>query len=143
MSSRRDWFQTFTPLTKPTQIILGDTGSIPATGTGSILARFPAKGKWHRIVLHNVLCVPELHGNLLSVPQISKRGVAVRFKGDNCQIFSDSDTLIGEASSQGNLYTLGAEIINPRNARNVSPATSPNKGNNLPESALTAKTSSV
>jgi len=116
MCSHRDWFHSFTPFAQPTQVIPGDNSSIPATGTGHVHARFPAKGKWHRIVLQDVLYVPELHRNLLSVSHILKRGGKVRFEGNHCRIFSNSDTLIGEGNLSGNLYTLSVEIISPPNA---------------------------
>ena len=37
MSSRCEWFETFTPLTTPTHVILGDNSTILGTGTGRIL----------------------------------------------------------------------------------------------------------
>ncbi|KAF8498947.1 hypothetical protein F5888DRAFT_1600212, partial [Russula emetica] len=85
---------SFTPFAKAAQVVLGDSSSIPATGTGQVHVRMAADTKWNKLVLHNILYVPELHGNLLSVPQIVKHGTEVRFTGRQCKVLSDSGTLI-------------------------------------------------
>jgi len=83
-------------------------------------------------MLQDVLYVPKLHRNLLSVPQISKQGIEVRFQGDHCWILCNPDTLIGEGRLQDNLYLLSADTAH----------TFPSTDNNSSESGLTAKTSS-
>jgi len=41
-------------------------------------------GKWNDIVLQDILFVPDLHGNLLSVAQLTSQGIEIRFKDHFC-----------------------------------------------------------
>ncbi len=57
------------------------------------------------ISLKEVLYLPELEKNLLSVHAMVKRGATVTFKEDKCEISRNSKILaVGEI--QGKLYTL-------------------------------------
>ena len=143
MCSHRDWFQSFTPFTKPSQVVLGDSSSIPALGTGHVHVRVPAGTKWNKLVLHDVLYVPELHGNLLSVPQIVRYGAEVHFKGQECKVFNDAGLLIGEGSLQGNLFTICANVVNPPTTRIALFSTFPCEGEDVPPAALSARTTSA
>ena len=71
MCLNREWFHSFTPFAKPSQITLGDSSLIPAFGTGVIHVQVHNGSKWTKVALHNVLYVPDLYGNLLSIPQIT------------------------------------------------------------------------
>jgi len=70
MCSNCKWFSQFTHLSTPVNITLGDNSSIQGTGIGRITVSMKAAGQWHHAVLQDVLYIPELHGNLLSVPQL-------------------------------------------------------------------------
>ena len=72
--SKRDWFTRFTALALPINIVLGDNSAIHGTGIGRIAVQMMANGKWVRAVLQDVIYVPELHGNILSVSQLTRRG---------------------------------------------------------------------
>ena len=67
MSSHRHWFRQFSPLPKPIKVVLGDNSSIPATGQGRILIRMNTGDGHRNAVLQDILYVPDLSGNLLSV----------------------------------------------------------------------------
>ena len=43
-----------------------------------------ANDDWHKATLGNVLYVPDLHGNLLSVSHLIHRGAEVRFTKGGC-----------------------------------------------------------
>jgi len=96
MCSHRGWFTQFTPLSKHTKVILSDDSAIPATGTGRIKVRMYANGKWVKSVLQDVLYVPDLHGNLLSVSHLARRGAEVRFLGESCHVYNQWKSLILE-----------------------------------------------
>ncbi|TFY76815.1 hypothetical protein EWM64_g7196 [Hericium alpestre] len=55
----------------PHKVWLGDNSSIDAHGIGHILVLMQAKGEWHKVILSNTLYVSDLHGNLISVLQIT------------------------------------------------------------------------
>jgi len=106
MCSNREWFSQFTILASPVNIVLGNNSSILGTGTGRIAVQMLAGGKWIRAVLQDVLYVPELHGNLLSVSQLARRGADVRFAKGGCQIYDQNGTLTCEGTLRGNLYLM-------------------------------------
>jgi len=72
MSCHREWFFHFTPLATPIPVVLGDDSSIVASGVGRIHVEMRANGSMHRSVLQDVLYVPGLQGNLLSVAQLAR-----------------------------------------------------------------------
>jgi len=67
-------------------VILGDDSAIQATGVGCISICMHAEGKSSPAVLQDVLHVPELHSNLLSVSHFTKRGSEMWFVGEGCSI---------------------------------------------------------
>ncbi len=61
-------------------------------------------GSGQKIALKNVLYLPELKRNLLSVQTMSKLGATVVFKEDDCRISKDSK-LIGNRNNVWQSYT--------------------------------------
>jgi len=66
-------------------ITLGGNSTIPATGQGRVLVRINA-GDYERAVLQDVLYVPDMGGNLLSVSHFARRGAEMRFKGEGYKL---------------------------------------------------------
>jgi hypothetical protein len=64
-------------------------------------------------IIQKALHVPDLHGNLLSVSNLTNHGLKVIFEPDNCQIFNKTGKLIGKAYLRNNLYVLDAQPISP------------------------------
>lgn len=62
-------------------------------------------GDTQHIALHNVLYLPDLEKNLLSVHAMAKLGASVEFKGNECRIMRNSK-LLGTGKIQGKLYML-------------------------------------
>ena len=143
MCLNREWFHSFTPFAKPSQITLGDSSLIPAFGTGVIHIQVHNGSKWTKVALHNVLYVPDLYGNLLSVPQITDRGAEVRFLPQSCSIYSDSGKLVGVGTKHGRLFTITAHVVHPHSVRVVMLPTLPEEGDPVPNVALFTQTSSV
>jgi transposase InsO family protein len=113
MCSNRNWFSHFSHLPVPVNIALRDNSSIQGTGVGRIGISMKAAGTWHHTVLQDVLYVPELHGNLLSVSQLARCGVDVRFAKGGCQIYDQRSTLTCEGSLHGNLYIMPVRVAMP------------------------------
>ena len=63
-------------------------------------------GRTKKCKLHDVLYVPKLSYNLLSVSRISDAGKTTRFGEASCQILDDNRKLIGVATRVGDLYYL-------------------------------------
>ena len=71
MTHNRSWFSHFTPLRSPIAIALGDNSTINGTGVGRVSVYVKVNNSWQRAVLQDVLYVPKLHGNLLSVTHLT------------------------------------------------------------------------
>lgn len=68
-------------------------------------------GKSEMIEVHNVLYVPELATNLLSVSQIINNGCHVQFDKEGCRIFNKMNKLVAEAKLINNMYRLNTNSI--------------------------------
>jgi Pol polyprotein/LTR polyprotein gag-polypeptide-like protein len=106
MSSNHHWFHIFTHLSTPITIFLGDNSTIHATGIGHIHVHMQANQEWHHAILQDVLFVPDLHGNLLSVTHVTRCGANIQFVGQACHILDQQGNLTCEGCLQGNLYLM-------------------------------------
>ena len=117
MCSNRDRFCNFTWLPTPVTVVLANKHQILGTGSGNISVLTKARGKWHRAVLQNLLYVPDLHGNLLSVKQLVDQGNSIRFTENGCQLLDQQGTVFCEVKHTGSLYPLPIRVMMPNSAR--------------------------
>lgn len=93
-------------LDKPTQIKSAKSGALlSATKIGDMNMEAPLNNRTNKIVLKNVLLVPGLEFNLLSVPVLEKRGFTIIFdkgKGTICK----ENKVIAVAERRSKLYEL-------------------------------------
>ncbi len=71
------WFTSFSPLSNHTKVVLSDDSSIPAIGIGRLCVCMHTKGKWVTSILQDILYVPDLSTNLLSVSHLARRSAEV------------------------------------------------------------------
>jgi Reverse transcriptase (RNA-dependent DNA polymerase)/GAG-pre-integrase domain/Integrase core domain len=138
MSSRCDWFRHYTPLAKPIKVVLRDDSAIPAVGIGRLFVRMYTGSQWTRAILQDVLHVPDLHGNLLSVSHFDCRGHEVRFADNGCQLLDKSSNLICVGHLQGNLYTMDIKVSGTDTARVAHIDEFPSEGTELSDCTPTA-----
>ena len=117
MCSNRDWFHNFTRLPTPVTVVLANKHQILGTGSSNIAVLTKARGKWHHAVLQNVLYVPELHGNLLSIRQLVNRGNSIQFTKDGCKLLDQQGIVFCEVTHSGSLYPLPIRVMMPDSAR--------------------------
>ena len=68
---------------------LGDSRTVEAMSEGTVrISVYRGDGKLHTLSMVNVLHVPELSCNLMSVRHITDRGFLIQLKNDRCQIKS-------------------------------------------------------
>lgn len=105
MSCQRDWFCDFTQgFVGSVQVANGDI--LPVEGQGSIKLNIPlGHGRSYRVLLTEVLYVPSLESNLISVKQLTGNGLCVRFEGDSCVIKENNQTIVVAQCVDG-LYSL-------------------------------------
>ena len=86
---------------------MGDGNALEATDQGNVSLEMRLfAGKTKRCVLRNVLHVPKLAYNLLSVTKASEAGKVVKFDNAGCQIVNKSNKTIAVATKMGSLYYL-------------------------------------
>jgi transposase InsO family protein len=139
MCSRREWFTHYVPLQSPINVVLGDESSIPAPGVGRITVRMRAENKWTHSIFQDVLYVPNLHGNLLSVPHLADCGAEVSFKGKHCSVLNEQGELICEGHRHGTLYVMDIQVPRPETARIAGVEDFPSEGDNALIYALAAR----
>lgn len=94
---------------KPEEVTLEDGHVVKATGRGKNRHRAvesPNSQKSKSCVLQDVLYVPCLSYNLVSVSKATKSGKTVKFNEDRCHVLNESQKLIATAKRVGNLYYL-------------------------------------
>ena len=105
MCDDRNFFKTLNHKQKG-QIILADGQKLSSAGIGDgFLYNNQNGGNCQKIKLLNVLYVPQLNGNLISVKKLTGRGLEVLFKNDTCHIMKENK-IVAEATEVNGLYEL-------------------------------------
>jgi hypothetical protein len=104
---RKDWFAEYKDI-EPRKVFLGDNHALEAIGIGSVKLALHVGGRVIQGTLTNVLHVPELSGNLMSVSKMVSQGMRVQFDGAGCKILAKEGNVIGCALRSQNLYKLDA-----------------------------------
>src|SRR5258708_1434636 len=89
-----------------------------------------ANEEWTEVNLKEILFVPALHGNLLSVVQLTSRGVEIRFIDHFCRIFQNRE-ITCEGTCQGDLYIMDTKTIGVARAYIAQVSDLPKEGNEL------------
>ena len=92
---------------KQTDVTLGDGHTLEATGQGTVsLMMNLSDGSSRKSRLLDVLFVPSLMYNLLSVSKAAESGKEAKFDKHGCKILSAGSRVIAEAQRHGSLYYL-------------------------------------
>ena len=101
MCNDRKLFVNFNSLAEPRDITLGDGHMVKAVGRGVVLLRFSTDDvETNRWKLQDVLYVPKLSFNLLSVVASTKAGMLVQFTEGGCEIFDGKNKLVATAKRE-------------------------------------------
>lgn len=110
--NNRRSFVEIHPLKKPQLVTLGDGHELSATETGDVTLELLSKdGKTKRCRLHDVLYVPELEYNLLSVTKATEAGKRVKFDSNDCQLLDQDDKVVAVGVRRGSLYYLSCQQV--------------------------------
>ena len=94
-------------LKDPLEVVMGDGCTLTAAGKGYVtLGVTLPNGKTKTRKLHDVVFVPKLSYNLLSVSKAAQRGNITKFTKAGCYILDKEHNLIAKASKVGSLYYL-------------------------------------
>ena len=110
-------FTALYQLQDPIDVVLGDGRALTAIGRGDVvLNMLLPSGESKTCTLYDVLYVPDLSYNLLSVSKASRRGKVVKFKKSACYILDRKHTLVAKATREGGLYQLNCRPNHERAA---------------------------
>lgn len=106
----RDWLEDET--TPPVQNIrIADDKILHVESCGNVTISVPSnEGCYNRILVRNVLYVPELSTNLLSVSKMIKSGCKVEFNKVGCVIYNQNQEKVAEASLINDMYKLNCKM---------------------------------
>lgn len=96
MCNQVDWFSTLDTGEKG-RCYVGDGQSLEVLGTGSVSVKAAVGKEQLNIELHNVLLVPKLATNLISVGAAGEAGITTSFSKDNCVMkIGEKDVAVGQ-----------------------------------------------
>ena len=108
MVNDKKFFDKFIPLKN--KIYLADGSYVVTEGVGSGRIKiYNELNDSQSCYLENVLYIPKLDGNLLSIIKMVQKGICVEFKNNKCTI-SKNNKEIGVGYVHGNIYTLKTNI---------------------------------
>ncbi|KAF8713823.1 GAG-pre-integrase domain, partial [Rhizoctonia solani] len=123
MTPHWQWFATYRSLASPIQVRVGNGKQIPATGIGRIfIVMRNRQGGEHEAVMKEVLHVPELHANLMSVQELVNNGTKVAFRKDYGAVLianQGQGPEIGYARQTDRLYRLNAQVARTEEVAHV------------------------
>lgn len=108
MTSKKEWYSSWEPLQEPINVIIGNNAKCPAEGSGSI-SFIASTGESKQ--LSNVLYVPQIKKNLLSIAAITDHGLEVHFKKAGAEILDAKGKVVGKGVRRNNLYELSALTV--------------------------------
>jgi hypothetical protein len=89
------------------QVQIGDGDHLEVKGSGDVEFDTNVDGVRSKIVLKNVLHVPDMTANLVSVSQMTKMGAQVSFEGARCKVLKCGRSVM-TAKKTGQAYTIKA-----------------------------------
>lgn len=111
LTMRKDWLYDLSPA-PVTSIRIANDKMLEVKGCGKVNMSITDKnGKTQNIQITNVLYVPELASNLLSVSQLIKKGHSVQFHDNGCKILNNSKEEILSCKLMNNMYCLNASTV--------------------------------
>ena len=108
--SNRNLFTDIHSLERPQDITLGDGHTLPAAEVGNVAVTLVYDdGGTRGCQLHDVLYVPKLSYNLLSVTKATEAGKKVKFYSNSCQILDRDNKVVAVGTRRGKLYYLNCQ----------------------------------
>lgn len=98
-------------------VTLADGTTITSKGTGVVTFRTTDGSTARTLTARNVLHVPGMVDNLISVSKLTDSGLQVVFSGNVCQVFSGQQLVLSAEKADG-IYSLRAEVIRPHESAN-------------------------
>jgi hypothetical protein len=110
ITSNVHWIQDacYSGFTK--HIMVANQNKVPVSCCGKVNITTTTEKCDYEIVVENVLCVPDLTANLLSVSQLLRQGNSVQFSSTGAEIYNRKNILVATASLINGVYKLNAPV---------------------------------
>jgi hypothetical protein len=99
MTAHREWLTSFDS-SRTSSIKLANNSKLAAEGTGNIVIRGNSGVK---VIIEDVLYVPAMDCNLLSIGQLAKKGFSVIIEGDSMKLFDSKKQLVLKSTLSKNI----------------------------------------
>ena len=120
MAHDKSEFTDLTYLSKPECVNLGDGHQASAVAVGTVVFDIQqSSGKVTKCKIRDVLYVPKLTYNLLSVAKVTRENKKVVFTSEGCKILRRDGVVLATGRKKGELYLLNKAEA-PRQAANVA-----------------------
>lgn len=119
MSFNKNWFKGYVDLKKSRSVKMEDHSEQKGMGMGDILLKLKNENFG---ILSNVLYVPSLKNNLLSINKISDLGFSINFTREKCVILDKEMKLIAMGTRDGNIYSPSENTNQNETSLNTSQA---------------------
>ena len=103
MTSHKEWFRELRELERPGYVETGDDTTHPIRLIGNV----PFGKKGMQTCINNVLHVPTITKNLVSVGQMVEQGMEVRFDQEECFIEKEGQ-IIARGRREGRMFILNS-----------------------------------
>ena len=128
MSPNRSCFQSY-HLISPKNVILGDDTVLEAMNKGSIIVDTEVKGRVKTITIKDVLHVPKLKANLLSLQHLVLKHLGVEFSDERYVVLSPSREEVAIIHEVNGFYQMKFSKVH--GAESAALVQSSSKGDNL------------
>ena len=113
MINKREFIENYREFRKPELVQLGDDREVKAFGKGNILIKLLNSGGICKSVeMKDVLYVPALTKNLLSVSELTRKGYTISFGQEKFVILNNEGTVLVSGKLNGKLYELDTAVLN-------------------------------
>ena len=107
MCNNKELFSNLVNICTSVKVEVGDGRSLTAVGQGSVVLKVNLpNNKVETRILNNVLYVPDLAYNLISVSQVTLGGKVTNFYENSCKILNKKSKLLAVGKKLGKLYVL-------------------------------------
>ncbi len=109
MTFEQEWFTTYERIS-PRRVFMGDDTILKAIGKGNIKTIMQMGGKLTHTTITQVLHVPKMKNNLISVSKFISESFKVEFHKASCEVNDAQGVVVVEAQRDKNLYLLDVNL---------------------------------
>jgi hypothetical protein len=109
MTFKQEWFTTYESIV-PRKVYMGDDTILEAIGKASIKATMRVGGKLLLTTVTQVLHVPKMKNNFISLSKLILEGLKVEFDKDGCKVNNVHGIVVAQSCREKNLYLLNINV---------------------------------